>query len=519
MNEKSKLKKELTLFTLVSLGVGSMIGSGIFAMPSAMAAVAGPALIAAIIIAGIMTLFLGISYAELGSAYPLEGGPYSLPRIALGNFGGFFMGWGYFLNMFIGTAAILEVFVVYLGFYVPNLAVNEVLTPLGTSVAIILLWLLTYLNILGVKWGGMYAAITTISRIVALLLFIVVGLFFFSGKNFMNFMPKGYTGIAMAVTLFFWSYTGFETVVIPSEEVKNPKKTIPWAMILTIFITLTIYAFVAFTFLGMIDWKGLNLTVGDWTGIGNLSSPLSNVSFAKGLPWLAAICTIGAMVATAGAGGGWVLFQGRVPYAMAKDKLFWQPLSKVHKKYHTPVYSLIFASVLTTIIMIMIPNFPSVALVASITAAVTYGSAVIAVPILRKTDPKTHRPFRLPLMRLTTLLGFIFATYLIYWARWPWTLVGGVTMLTGYIAYFFVKKIKWEFFRNIWIMVYLFSIMIVSLIGDKEFSYNNFLPIEPLGYLMFPIDLVVLTILAIVMYYWIYKANINYKPLKDLIEE
>jgi hypothetical protein len=122
-------------------------------------------------------------------------------------------------------------------------------------------------------------------------------------------------------------------------------------------------------------------------------------------------------------------------------------------------------------------------------------------------------------MRLTTLLGFIFATYLIYWARWPWTLVGGVTMLTGYIAYFFVKKIKWEFFRNIWIMVYLFSIMIVSLIGDKEFSYNNFLPIEPLGYLMFPIDLVVLTILAIVMYYWIYKANINYKPLKDLIEE
>ncbi len=502
------LKKELGLFTLISIGIGGILGSGIFGMPAVMGAVAGPSLILAIIISGIITFFLGIAYAELGSAFPLTGGPYSLPRLAMGNLGGFLMGWGYFLYLFIGTAAVIDIFVVYLGFYVPGLAVGGTLTPLGITIAVVALWLFTLINIFGVKWGGLYSVITTIGKLIPLAIFFLVGLSYIKLKNFTPFMPFGFTGVTLAVSLFFWSFTGFESIVVPTEEIKNPKKTIPLAMILTIFIVIVVYTLLALVFVGMIDWKGLNLNLNDWKGIGKLSSPLSDVGIGIGLRWLAALATIGAIIATAGAGGSWVLIQSRLPYAMAKDKLFWKPMANVSHKYKTPVASLLFTSFLTTLILIAIPNFASVALIASVTGVVPYAAAVLSVKILRKTKPDVERPFKLPLVNFVTILGFIFATYIIYWASWPWSVVGAVLMLTGYVAFFFVKK-KWEFKRNLWVIGYLLGIVIIAYLGDPNFMFNNFLPIKPLGYLMMPYDLIVLAIFSIIIYIWAYKANIK----------
>ncbi|NGX34078.1 MAG: Aspartate-proton symporter [Candidatus Anoxychlamydiales bacterium] len=507
---KNGLKKELGFFTLLSIGVGGILGSGIFGMPAIMAAVAGPALILSIIIAGIITFFLGIAYAELGSAFPLSGGPYSLPRLALGNMGGFLMGWGYFLYLFIGTAAIIDIFVVYLGFYVPGLAHGGTLTPIGILVALIALWAFTLINVFGVKWGGLYSVITTVGKLIPLAIFFLVGLAFVQGHNFTPFIPFGFTGVTLGVALFFWSFTGFEAIVMPTEEVKNPAKTIPWAMILTIIIVLLVYTLLAFVFLGMIDWQGLGINAGDWKKVGELTSPFADVAIGIGLPWLAAIATIGAIIATAGAGGGWVLIQARLPFAMARDKLFWKPMANVNKKYGTPIASLIFTSVLTSIIMIAIPNFASVALIASVTGVVPYAAAVLTVKILRKTKPKTPRPFKLPMVNLVTIIGFVLSTFVIYWATWPWSLVGVLLMLTGYIAFIFVKT-KWEFKRNFWVIVYLIGIVIISYLGDPSLMFNNFLPIDPLGYLKLPYDLVVLTIFSILIYLWAYNENKKFK--------
>ena len=502
----SGLKKELGLFTLLSIGLGGILGSGIFGMPAAMAAVAGPSLILAIIISGIITFFLGITYAELGAAFPLTGGPYSLPRLAMVNLGGFLMGWGYFIYLFIGTAAIIDIFIVYLGFYVPGLAVGGTLTPTGITYAVIALWFFTFINIFGVKWGGLYAIVTTIGKLIPLAIFFLVGIAYIKGVNFTPFVPFGFKGVTLGVTLFFWSYTGFEAIVVPSEEVKNPHKTIPWAMVLTILIVVVVYTLLALVFVGMVDWKGLNINPGDWKAIGSLTSPLSDVAIGIGLPWLAAIATIGAIIATGGAGGSWVLIQARLPFAMARDKLFWKPMANVNKKYSTPIAALFFTSFLTTIVLIAIPNFASVALIASVTGVVPYAAAVLSVKILRKTKPRVPRPFKLPLVNLITIIGFILATFIIYWASWPWSIVGSVLMLTGYIAYFFVKA-KWEFKRNLWVIGYLVGIIIIAYLGDPEFMFNNFLPIKPIGLLVLPYDLCVLSVFAIIIYFWAYKLN------------
>jgi amino acid transporter len=397
--------------------------------------------------------------------------------------------------------------VTYLAFWVPGLAVGETLTPLGITIAVVALWIFTAINVIGVKWGGLYSLVTTIGKIIPLVVFAAVGLSFFGGANFVPLLPFGLTGITLAMAFEFWAFTGFESVVVPTEEVKNPEKTIPRAMLLTMGIVITVYVLIAVAFVGMIDWSGLGIAVGDWGAIGNLTSPLSDVAQAAGLPILAIVATVGALISTAGSGGDWVLLQGRIPYAMAKDGLFWGPMDSVHHKWGTPFLALIFASLLTMIIQVFIPNFPSVALIASITALVPYAAAVLSVPILRKTKPDANRPFKLPFPVVVTGLGFILATLLVYWASWPWTLIGAILMLAGYPLYLTFKDKKFEFTRNLWILVYLVFIIVMSLVGDTNFIYENFLPIGPLGLIPMPYDIVVVTIFAILIYTWAYKAN------------
>src|SRR5208282_2611359 len=210
----SKLKKELGLLTLTGVGVGGMIGSGIFSLPAVMASITGPSFLYALLLTGILVTFLALPYTELGSAFPITGGPYALPRLAFGDFGGFTMGWAYFLYAFIGTAAIIDIFVTYLNYYIPGLAVGLTLTPLGIAVAIIFLWAWTALNILGVKWGGLYAIVTTFGKLIPLLLFAGIGLMYLNFGNFSNQFPFGFTGIGLAMSLGFFSFTGFEAVVI-----------------------------------------------------------------------------------------------------------------------------------------------------------------------------------------------------------------------------------------------------------------------------------------------------------------
>ena len=190
MDSHSTLKKGIGLWTLFSIGVGGIIGSGIFILPANMAAIAGPGLLLAILFSGVITTFLALAYAELGAAFPITGGPFSLPRLAMGDLGGFIIGWGYFLYLFVGTAGIIDIFIVYLGFYIPGLSVGETLTPLGIGVALMAVWLFTFINIFGVKWGGLYSLITTIGKLIPLLLFCIMGFVVIDGHNFTPFIWK-----------------------------------------------------------------------------------------------------------------------------------------------------------------------------------------------------------------------------------------------------------------------------------------------------------------------------------------
>ncbi len=514
--EESKpvLKKDLGLWSLVGIGAGGIIGSGIFGLIAVYGADAGPALTLAIVFVGIIMTMLALVYAELGSRFPITGGPYAIPRIALGNSAGYLVGWGYFLYAFTGTAAIIDVFVTYLGFYVPGLSVGLTLTDTGIGIALVALAIFTVINVMGVKWGGFFGIATTVAKLVPLILFAGIGLLFLHYGNFTPFMPFGWSGVAIAMALAVFMFTGFEAVVIPSGEVKNPSKTIPRAMIITMAVVVVVYVLIGIAFVGMINWSGLGMNVGDWsfsTGIGSLGSPLSDVAKGAGYGLLAAVVTIGAIISTAGAGSDWVLFQGRVPYAMANDGLFPKVMGRVDKRYATPALSIVFASVLTGIIQVLFPFFPNVVLLASITTLIPYAAASVSLAILRKSPNlgvKDH--FRLPAGTTIAFLGFVLSSVLIYWATWPLTLIGVVLTLLGFPLYLFVQNRKMEFRRQAWLWVYVIGLALISFVGDTNFITSGVLPIPgPLGYVPMPYDLVVVAIFSSLIFFWAYRCNVG----------
>jgi basic amino acid/polyamine antiporter, APA family len=272
-------------------------------------------------------------------------------------------------------------------------------------------------------------------------------------------------------------------------------------------IVIAVYLLIAVSFAGMVDWSALGISTGDWGSVSNLSSPLSDVSKAAGLGLLATVITVGAVVSTTGAGNDWVLFQGRIPYAMAEDGLFWGPMDKIHKRYATPYVAIIFASALTIITQVLVPSFPTVVLIASITTLIPYAAASVSLAIMRKTHASTERPFKLPAGTALSAVGFLLSTILIYWASWPWTLVGAVATLIGFPLYLTVGRHKLDMRRQAWLVVYIVGLAIISLLGDTNFIYENFLPIGPMGVIPMPYDLAVLIAFGLGIFAWAYKAN------------
>lgn len=501
------LKRAIGLPTLVCLGAGGMIGSGIFALPAEMAAVAGPGMLLGILLAGMVAMWLALPYAELGSAFPLTGGPYALPRLAFGDMGGFLIGWGYFLYMFVGTAAILQMFVVYTSAAFPSLGLSDGqdLTTTGSIAVVIFLWAFTALNLVGVKAGGAFAVVTTIGRIIPLFIFAAWGFAVFDTDNIVPFLPSGLGGVTIATTLFFWSFAGFEEVVIPAGEVKDPGKAVPRALFFTLLLTTFVYVLVAAAFLGMVDWKALGAEPGDWSAIKDMSAPLADVAKLIS-PELLFIALVGGVIATGGTAGNWIMLQGRIPYAMARDRLLPAMLGKAHPKFATPFNSLIFASILTTIIVLCFRNFVVVALLAAITSLISYTAVSFALPILRKTHPEVPRPFLLRWPATMGAIGAVLATWLIYWAAWPWTLVGLFLLLVA-LPFYFVARGFAGLRRNAWMIVYLIGIVLMSFLGDPSFQLHNFLPFGPQGVFTTPWDSIVLTIFALLIYAWAYRAN------------
>ncbi|QOJ78777.1 amino acid permease [Infirmifilum lucidum] len=496
----NQLRRVLGLLLLSGVSMGSIIGSGIFSTPGLLASVAGPSAVLAVLLMGFLTLVLGLIYAELGSMLPRAGGIYYFPREVLGDFAGFITGWGYYISCVVGTAAIVYAFVLYLSFYIPWLASGLTLTPHGVAVALAILAVVTYANVRGVRVGAGVSLALTVAKILALAAVALALLSSFKPQNFTPVAPFGLQGVALAIAFGFWMYAGVESVTLVGEEVRDPDRNILRGLLLTVLLVTLVYVLVFTSFVGSIDWARLGLKEGDWGSLANLSSPLADLAGALGLEPVAHLAFIGASLSTLGCFSAWVLLQGRVAFALARESRLWGRLAEIHGKYGTPANAIVFSSALTGLVMLAVPSFPNVVLLSMMASFLAYATGSLSLPVSRKTMLDRNRPFAAPAPLLLGWVGFVFATLYMYWACWPWTLTGSLLMLLGVPVYLAYSKPEGRAREALWLPAYIALVPLFSLLGDKTFTYNNFLPIEPLGILATPLDALALVAVASAFY-------------------
>ena len=395
------LKRTMGLWMATALVVGNMIGSGVFLLPASMADAAGPISIFGWVFTAAGAILLAYVFANLGRAYPRTGGPYAYARKAFGDFAGFWTAWGYWIAAWAGNAAIAVAFIGYAAVFWGELGENNLLAAL---MGIAVIWFITAINILGARETGITQVVTTVLKFVPLAVIGIVGLFFIDGGNYEPFAPNGEgAAISSAAVLALWAFIGLESATVPAEEVKDPEKTIPRATMLGTAITAVVYIVATIAIMGIIPTAELAQS----------TSPFADAAgqiFGGG--WDKVIAAV-AMVATFGALNGWIMIQGRVPLAAARDGLFPPQFAKVHGKRGTPVFGLIVSSVLVSALMLMnytkglVDAFTFVILLATLTTLVPYAFSAAAQVYLYFTDRASFvgRHF----LRDTIIAGLAFA--------------------------------------------------------------------------------------------------------------
>jgi basic amino acid/polyamine antiporter, APA family len=430
--KQPELKRELGTWMSTTLVAGNMIGSGVFLLPAALAAVMvvhGSSSILAWAFTGIGAMLLALVFASLGRAFPRTGGPYAYAHRAFGDFAGFWTAWGYWIAAWVGNAAIATAFVGYLGEFWPKVVENSQSGRItAAAVAVGVVWVLTAINVAGVRQTGIVQVFTTILKFVPLALIGIVGLFFMRSVNFGAFAPQGlttwggwgdvFTGITAAAALTLWAFIGLESATVPAEEVKNARRTIPRATIMGTLATTVVYMLATIAIVGIIPAHVLQTSSAPFADAASKAFGSGTVHFLWMTWGWGRLVALVAMISTFGALNGWILIQGRIPLAAAQDGLFPRPFSRLAGRQGTPWVGLVGSSILITGLMVLNYNasvvdlFTKVVYWATTATLVPYAFVAAAQIFLMFMDRQRFSTVHMARDVIVAALGFGYA----FWA-------------------------------------------------------------------------------------------------------
>ncbi|EIJ81731.1 amino acid permease-associated region [Bacillus methanolicus PB1] len=316
------LKRDLGWKEATSLGIGAMVGAGIFILSGVAAGKAGPAVMLAFVIAAILEILLGLCYAELASRYPRAGGAYEYVSQTMGSFVGTLIGWSYWGAWLAASSFVSQGF----GNYLNSLTGAP---PLLSAVALLLF--LGFINILGIKFSGFVQVAIVIVEIIVLLLFFALGFGHVDYSLYTPFAPNGFNGILAAALVGFLSMVGWDVIVDAGEEMKNPGKTIPKAIFSSIIIVLFLYCGLLFVSTGVVPWQEL--------GSSKVPVALASQQFLGDFgPTLVSIVIVISLPATANA---FIISISRTAFAMGRNGFLPKKIGFIHPRFQTPVYAIL----------------------------------------------------------------------------------------------------------------------------------------------------------------------------------
>jgi amino acid transporter len=423
----SGLHRGLGRIGLLFASVGSIIGSGWLFGALTASQIAGPAAIISWAIGGVVIIFIGLTYAELGTMFPVSGGVVRYPHYAFGGFASYTMGWITWLAAASVAPAEVAGAIQYASNYIGGLTHvsggTPVLTfPLGYVIAVLLMGLFVWINFVGIR---MFARINTPivwwKLFVITLVIVAFAVTEFHGSHltkFGGFTPYGWHGVfeAIATAGIVFSYLGFRQGVELAGETDNPSRNVPLAVVGSVVICGVIYILLQLVFLGAAPADRLGH---GWANLdfANSFGPLAGISQIIGLSWLATVLYVDAVISPGDTGLIYTTVTARISYAMARNKTAPEALARTSAR-GAPTVSLVLAFVVGLIFFLPLPSWQK--LVSFITSAtvLSFGSGPLVWAALRKELPDHERPFRLPGGHVIPFLAFFGANMVVYWATW-----------------------------------------------------------------------------------------------------
>lgn len=435
------LEKTLGVWDLIILGVGAIIGSGIFAVVGIAAAGsadgsslgAGPGLMVSMVIAAVACIFSALCYSEFATMIPVAGGAYTYTFATLGEFAAWMVGWVLMLEYAIGFIAVAcawsNHFVQFMaGFekvlpawlaHPPAWLVNDVFsagkivaenpdtfvpTLFGIPIcinlpAILIVLLITAILVKGTKDSTKMAGLMVVVKLGVIALFVLAGAFYVRPENWTPFAPNGFEGIFAGAFLIFFAYIGFDALATAAEECKNPQKDLPIGIIGSLLITTVVYVLVALVLTGLQDTSSA-------VPLGFLKAPMAYCMSMHNMNWAAGLISIGSLAGLTSVLLVLEMAATRILYAMSRDHFISQRFQKLHPKFKTPAL-LTWTVGLLAVLGILTLNLDVAAELCNYGTFTSFIIVCVAVLILRKTDPDRPRPFKVPFSPVTPALGII----------------------------------------------------------------------------------------------------------------
>jgi amino acid transporter/nucleotide-binding universal stress UspA family protein len=395
---KQKLDRSLGLFSAITISVGTMIGSAIFVLAGTSYETAGPAASLAIFLAGLAAVFTGFSFAELVTIIPKAGGGYAYVREATNNsVVGFICGWGFWLGYAMSCGLFALGFGNFLNYFFPFIP------QMVGAYALVAYVVVT--NIRGVKSSGKLQNYITTGLIIILLGYIIYGAFHMDLDHQVPYFPKGYDGMFTVMGFLYMTYIGYGLITTASEEVINPEKTIPKAIMISLVFVIFLKTATFFVGSGILSWEQMIPSV--------TSTPLTDTAVKIGGAIGGYLFAFAGILATVSSINTAVMASSRTSYALSRDQRFPSLFKVINPSTKTPIFSILIAGFIV-VIAVTIRDLEHISTVTSIFSLTGYSLVNVALMIFRKKQPHLERKFKAPLYPLTPILGILVNLFLIY---------------------------------------------------------------------------------------------------------
>lgn len=443
------LTRSMGLFQLTMLGVGATVGTGIFVVLNEAVPHAGPAVVLSFLIAGITAALTALCYAELASSIPVSGSSYSYAYASLGEIVAYGVAWCLLLEYGVSASAIAVGWGQYLNeffMYMFHWRMPEVISqPPGHGgvfnvPAVVLIVMCCVLLMRGSKESAVVNSIMVLIKLAVLVLFVGIAVTGFEAKHMAPFAPFGMAGVGVAASTIFFSYIGIDAVSTAGDEVKNPRRTLPLAIVLSLVIVTVIYIVVAVAALGAQPWADFK---GQEAGLAVIMHKVT------GAAWPSVVLSVGAILSIFSVTLVVLYGQTRILFSMSRDGMLPSMFRRVNPRTQTPNLNTMIVGVFVAVLAAFVP-LDVLANLTSMGTLVAFAVVSIGVMVLRRTQPNLDRSFKVPLFPLTPLISVGFCAYLIYGLPVDTFILFAVWLTIATVVYFTysIKNSKLELAAN-----------------------------------------------------------------------